>query len=200
MLLLSRCLSLTRSQPTSPPSLLPRYPGGMQLMCLNRRLERATSLGSCSQTRSPHEASSSHAPWRQRRYPPHPSATGHIRKRRGVCHLLGQHPTYTRYVLTHLVKGAVFERRTKRGFRLARPADRITLLQIIEASSGPIDGGRRINKKALAATRDLGCGRWAKGSVARDAGGPHGIHSGSGCAGCRPVATKRVSIAPLEHR
>jgi DNA-binding IscR family transcriptional regulator len=68
-----------------------------------------------------------------------------------LAKILDQHPTYTRNLLAGLTREGVLQGRKRRGYRLARPANKITLLQIIEAASGPIDNGCQLKNKVLAA-------------------------------------------------
>ncbi len=59
---------------------------------------------------------------------------------RRMAEVLGESPTYLAKVVRHLVKVAILEaeKGTKGGVRLLQPADKITLLAVIEACQGTI--------------------------------------------------------------
>lgn len=60
-------------------------------------------------------------------------------------------PTYARHQLRLLVKAGVLRTRKSHhgGFGLARPANKITLLELIEAASGPIEGNSLLENEPL---------------------------------------------------
>lgn len=68
--------------------------------------------------------------------------TGQPWSPRRIADQLGESPTYMAKVLRHLVKHRILEaeKGSKGGVRLARPAQGITLLSIVEACQGAIVG------------------------------------------------------------